>query len=110
MRNLVTLLVVSGLFATGIYQSADAKKWTIYQRQAALEKRVSTAERAKELTYKEAKSFRSDLADIEEDKCNMINKNNGKLSYADEDKLEKRLNKISAEIHRKKLAKRIAAK
>lgn len=107
MRRVVTLAVIAGMFATGFFQSADAKKWTIYQRQAALNKRVSAAERAKELTFKEAQSFKDDLADIEEDKCKMITKNNGKLSYEDEEKLEKRLNKVSVKIQDKKLEKRL---
>lgn len=107
MRKIFTLAIVAAMFTTGIFQSVDAKKYTIYQRQAALNKRVSAAERAKELTFKEARNFREDLADIEKDKRKMITKNNGKLSYADEDKLEKRLNKVSVGIQNKKLEKRI---
>lgn len=107
MRKVFTLAIVAAMFTTGVFQTVEAKKYTVYQRQAALNKRINAAERAKELTFKEARSFRNDLANIEEDKCKMITKNNGKLSYADEDKLEKRLNKVSVGIQNKKLEKRI---
>jgi len=110
MRKLMTLAVVAGFVCTGVFQSADAKRWTVYERQCALNKRVDKAERAKELTFKEAVGLRDTLADIEEDKQKAMNKNNGKLSYSDEDKLEKRLNKVSADIHKRKLSKRIASK
>lgn len=89
---------------------AIAKKYTIYQRQVILRDRINRAEKAKELTFKEAKDLREDLGDIQNRKINMMNNNNGKLAYDDETDLEQDLNKVSATIHKWKLNKRVASK
>lgn len=107
MKFLVSAVVVAVIVAAGSSSPADAKKYTIYQRQIALKNRVNKAERAKELTFKEAQNFRDDLAEIQEDKEKMTCKNNGKLSYEDENKLEKKLNRISTSIQKHKLEKRV---
>ncbi|MDZ4837184.1 MAG: hypothetical protein SGJ27_25645 [Candidatus Melainabacteria bacterium] len=107
MKFVVTAVVIAAIVSAGAFSSADAKKYTIYQRQVALKARIAKAERSKELTFKEAKNYREDLADIQEDKEKMISKNNGKLSYEDENRLEKKLNSISASIMKKKLEKRV---
>lgn len=107
MKFLVTAAVIAAIVSAGAVSSADAKKYTIYQRQIALKARINKAERAKELTFKEAQHFKDDLADIQEDKEKMISKNNGKLSYEDENKLEKKLNRISTSIQKHKLEKRV---
>lgn len=107
MKFWVTLAVIAAIVTAGSVSPADAKKYTIYQRQIALKTRVNKAERAKELTFKEAKHFRDELADVQEDKDKMISKNNGRLSYEDENKLEKKLNSISTSITKHKLEKRV---
>lgn len=106
MRFLVSAVVIAAVVTAGAISSADAKKYTIYQRQIALKTRITKAERAKELTFKEANHFRDDLADVQEDKEKMMSKNNGKLSYEDTTKLEKKLNRISTNITKHKLEKR----
>lgn len=107
MRITLALALAAGIVASGIVQPADAKKWTVYDRQITLGARIERAEQAKELTFKEASDLREDLSDIQRDKGKMMLKNNGRLSYEDEHKLEERLNKVSTEIHRKKLEKRV---
>jgi hypothetical protein len=107
MKYLVTAAVVAAILAASAVSPADARKYTIYQRQIALKSRINRAERAKELTFKEAKHYRSELADVQHDKDKMMSKNNGKLSYEDTTRLEKKLNHISAAVQKRELEKRV---
>ena len=107
MKFLVTAAVVAAIVSASFVAPADARKYTIYQRQAALKTRIAKAERAKELTYKEASNFKDDLSEVQRDKQRYMEKNNGKLSYEDISKLEKKLNRISAGVQKKALEKRV---
>jgi len=99
-----------GLF-TLIAQSAlmppAEAKLTISQRQNILLKKINRAERANELTHKEAQGLRDKRSSIISMEARMRNKNNGKLSYADINKVEKALNGLSLKIQKKSLEKRV---
>jgi hypothetical protein len=84
-----------------------ARKWTITQRESALIKQIDAGQKSGELTLKEATNLRDNHAKILDKANKMKAKNGGKLSYADENKLEKQLNKLSDDIHSKKLQKRV---
>ncbi|HMW90908.1 MAG TPA: hypothetical protein PLF23_09995 [Candidatus Obscuribacter sp.] len=85
----------------------QAKKMTVYDRQVALKKEIDAGEKSKELTLKEASKLREKLESINEKKEKMLAKNGGKLSYKDEEKMEKWLNGVSIDIQKKRLAKRV---
>lgn len=85
---------------------ADAR-YTISQRQNILLKKINRAERSGDLTHKEAVSLRNKRSDIIAMEARMRNRNNGKLSYADINKVENELNKLSLRIQKKALAKRV---
>ncbi|HND08071.1 MAG TPA: hypothetical protein PL012_20485, partial [Candidatus Obscuribacter sp.] len=73
----------------------------------ALKKEIDAGEKSKELTLKEASKLREKLESINEKKEKMLAKNGGKLSYKDEEKMEKWLNGVSIDIQKKRLAKRV---
>ena len=107
---LLTLsLCGAGLAISSIYSCApdQAKKMTVYDRQVALKKEIDAGEKSKELTLKEASKLREKLESINEKKEKMLAKNGGKLSYKDEEKMEKWLNGVSIDIQKKRLAKRV---
>lgn len=99
----LSLLLITSISAG----SVQAKKLSVYERQVKLTKEVDKAQADKELTLKEANDLRERLTNLNERKEKMISKNAGKLSYKDEEKLEKTLNSISVEIQKKRLDKRI---
>lgn len=102
----VSLLV--GLAALSPW--AEARKWTIYERQVAEQKRINSGEHSGELTKKEADGLREDMSDMANRINKMKDKNGGRLSYADEGKLEKNLNKVTLKIEKLRLEKRVTPK
>ncbi len=86
--------------------SVEARKYTIYDRQVALEKKIDKAYKDNQLTLKEADNLKGKIKSVKEEEEKMKNKNGGKLSYEDNTTLEKDLNKISDKLHRKMLDKR----
>ena len=97
--------------ALGLVASPDAlakKHYTITERITALEHRVNAGQKANELTLKEANSLRDDISDINSKIAKYKSKNGGKLSYKDENSVEKKLNDVSIELQKKELAKRAA--
>lgn len=107
------LAIVAIACGTSNIPSADAapkkKVYTIYDRQVELRKKVEKAFKANELTEKEMGKLNGQLDDINADVDKMKAKNGGKLSYADEGKLEKRLNKVSLSLQKYELTKRVTA-
>ncbi|MDX2107917.1 MAG: hypothetical protein SFY67_16060 [Candidatus Melainabacteria bacterium] len=85
---------------------ADAKL-TITQRQNILLKKINRAERANELTHKEAQGLRDKRLSIIAMEARMRNRNNGRLSYSDINKVERELNGLSLKLQKKALAKRV---
>ena len=108
--SMIALSLVSFSFFARVSPVEARKNWTITQRQVQLRKEVESGQKANELTLKEANTFRDKLSDLTGDEAKMRAKNGGKLSYKDEGKLEKRLNSISVDLHKQKLAKRTIAK
>jgi hypothetical protein len=107
-----TVIAFCMVFAIGFLANPAqaAKKWTIYQRQVEEQKRIASGEKANELTKKEADGLRSDMSSMSERIEKMKSKNGGKLSYADEGKIEKDLNKVTVKIEKLKLEKRVTAR
>jgi len=99
--SLVLALLVGGL------NCAEAKKWTITQRQEALSSEINKGQKSGDLTLKEADGLRDEASGISEKIEKMKSNNGGKLSYADENKIEKALNKLSQRIQAKQLEKRV---
>ena len=117
MRKTMLVIMAIGCIATvgsgGTTQYAMAAKpkvWTVTDRQVELRKRVDKGLKDNELTAKEAKKFAEQLDNLEDSINKMKTKNDGKLSYKDEGKVEKRLNEISLDIEKKQLAKRVTAR
>jgi len=107
-RALIVLAAASLLI--GLASSSQARKWTIYERQVAEQKRINGGEHSGELTKKEADGLRDDMSDIANRISKMKDKNGGKISYSDEGKLEKNLNKVTLKIEKLRLEKRVTPK
>ena len=108
---LTTILFVTSLsLSVSQPSSADAKKYTIYDRQVKLMQIVNKAQKDNQLTEKEAHKMRKKLASIARQKKKMIRKNDeNTLSNENKVKLEKELNDISLEIKKLMLEKRVEA-
>ncbi len=89
--------------------SVEAKEWSIDDRQQALMQQINEGQKANELTVKEAKNLRKDLANLAKKKANMKAKADKKnvLTKENQTELEGDLNKISVEIQKLKLEKRV---
>lgn len=99
-------LVMSTLFS--MFLPAEAKDWSIDDRQQALMQQINEGQKAKELTVKEAKAMRKDLANLAKKKAKMKGKaGNNTLTKENQTELEGDLNKISVEIQKLKLEKRV---
>lgn len=103
----IALSLVAAISWCCATNDAEAKKWTITQRHEALSKEIAKGEKSGELTLKEAEGLRSECDKITARIDKMKSKNGGKLSYTDENRLEKDLNKLSQRIQAKELAKRV---
>ncbi|CAN5416826.1 hypothetical protein BH11CYA1_BH11CYA1_38100 [soil metagenome] len=110
MANLFLGLVVSASLGAAITVSApnaEAKpKVTITDRIDILSKKIDKGQKANELTLKEADKLRDDITKINDRIEKAKAKNAGKLSYEDETKIEKDLNKVSVKLTAKELDKR----
>lgn len=104
----LSLFTFTGILAPLPQASAKhAKKYTITDRQQTLKKEIAEGEKSEELTAKEAQSLNEEEAGIEAKELKMKAKNNGSLTYADQNKIEKELNKLSVRIQKLKLDKRV---
>lgn len=105
-----TSLAVLGALAM-VAAPANAKEWTIYERQTQLMKDVNDAQKSGDLTDKEAKSLRHDLAEVARKKAKMKDKSDdGEPTIDNKIVLEKDLNKVSVALKKLSLQKRIKAK
>lgn len=100
------MLALSLVVACAVSPAAQARKYTIYDRQVVLERKIDSAFRANQLTLKEADSLKDKLKNVKEEEQRMKQKNGGKLSYENQTSLERDLNKISEKLHKKELEKR----
>jgi hypothetical protein len=105
-----TVLAASLNLGTASGVLAKEKVWTIDTRAAKLMQEINEGQKSGELTVKEAKKLRSDLADIAHRKKLMKGDNDGKVSPEDRNKIEGDLNKVSAKIHKLELEKRVEHK
>lgn len=96
IRSLCTLLIVLCLIQGSA--SAAEKKMSTYQRQVNLMKRINEAQKAKQLTVKQAKGLRKDLSKVAVKKQIERDKTVGTIKVADMAEVEERLTKISKKI------------
>ena len=111
--NKVLALSISACFCLSVAfnQAVCAKRpITITQRQEALQRDILKDQKSMELTKKEADGLRDDMSDIASRITKMKSKNGGKLSYADEGKVEKSLNDVSLKIKKLELKKRVESR
>jgi hypothetical protein len=99
-------VAVAALVALSL-SPAQAKKWTVTQRQEKLSIEIDRAFKANQLTLDEADGMKKEAAKIATKEEKMKSKNGGKLSYSDDTELEKELNKLSVKLHKKMLEKRV---
>lgn len=97
---------ISILLVCGSVQAKTKAALTIEDRQDQLMSNINESQKSGELTTKEARNLRSDLADMAHKKAKLKMKN-GKLSEENKKQFEADLNKISVEINKRKLAKRV---
>lgn len=109
MKSKLRLIATAFLALTFISTSpALAKEWTVNERQDQLMKDINEAQKKKDLTDKEAKNLRSDLADVARTEAKIKAKNNDKIPAGDKAKLEGMLNDVSVRIKQLSLEKRVA--
>jgi hypothetical protein len=110
LKHLCLCLAVStGLGAIVCSPNAEAvRKYTITQRIETLSTKVNAGQKSGELTLKEADSLRDKIADVNTRIDKFKAKNGGKLSYANENSIEKDLNGVSLKLTKKELSKRAA--
>lgn len=101
------IFALSLVVAFAISPCVQARKYTIYDREVSLERKINAAYKANQLTLKEADGMKNKLKDIKEDEQNMKSKNGGKLSYENMNDIEKDLNKVSNKLNKKMLEKRV---
>jgi hypothetical protein len=109
MNIKVCALALSSILAVACLATApaEAKKWTVTQRQQALSMEIDKAFRTNQLTLKEADGLKREVIKITNREQKMRSKNGGKLSYEDDNQLEKDLNDVSVKLHKKQLEKRV---
>ena len=103
----LSICLFVGVQIAGFVPSANAKKWTIYERQVKLVKEIDAGKKSGDLTLEESTDLKAREGKISDKIEKMKNKNGGKLSYADENKIEKDLNHLSLLIQKHKLEKRV---
>ena len=110
-KSFLSSMSIALVCSLGVCTLGHAKTWTVEDRQTQLMQDINTAQKQKQLTAKEAKKLRSDLADIARHKTELKAKSaNQKLTSDDVTKLESELNDISVKIKKVQLGKRVDAK
>lgn len=102
-----TILAASLLAILVVSPSVQAKKYTITDREVALERKIDKAFKGNQLTLKEADNLKDKMKNIKDDEQKMKDKNGGKLSYENMTSLETSLNKVSEKLQKKMLEKRV---
>lgn len=83
------------------------EKYTISDREVALERKINSAFAANQLTVQEADDLRGKLKKIKDKEQKMKDENGGRLTYPNSTTLEKSLNSISEKLQKKQLEKRV---
>ena len=86
---------------------SHAKKYSIADREASLEKKITDGYNANQLTLQQSDDMKSKLKKIQDTEQKMKDKNGGKLSYENNTSLEKSLNKVSEKLQKDMLEKRV---
>ena len=108
-RKTLALILVTSLAFQGFAGAGLAKRTlTVTDRQEALFKEINSDYKANQLTLDEKNDLIAQHKKIIDKETSMKSKNGGKLSYEDNQKLEKSLNDLSQKLQKKVLAKRIA--
>jgi hypothetical protein len=107
MMKTNSIFALSLVIAFAVSPCAQAKKYSVYDREVSLERKIDSAYKANQLTLKEADSLKDKIKGVKEDEQKMKDKNGGKLSYENVTDLEKELNKVSEKLHKKQLEKRV---
>lgn len=104
MRN-KTALALAGLLLVSLTfsQPADAKKWTVTERLVKISKEIDEGRTANELTVSQTTDLKDEIAKIKERMEKMKEKNGGKLSIPDTNKVHKELNDLSVKTLRLRL-------
>lgn len=99
------LIALVALLGNG--DGASAKVWTINERQDQLMRDINAAQKKKALTDKEAKGLRKALAGVARKEAKLRGNNNKEIPVDEKAKLEGALNKVSVDIKRLALEKRV---
>jgi len=92
-------------------QPAQSKPSIADEGQAKLMQQVNAGQKSNQLTLKEAKKLRKDLANVARKKAKMLSKTAGrKLNAEDKAKLKSDINEISENIHKLELEKRVQSR
>ncbi len=111
VRSILVAATIGGAMSMPVDAKTKAVTWTIEMRQAKLMQDINLAQKRNELTAKEAKRLRSDLSDVSRKKKSFKAKNDGeKLTVENKNELEGDLNKISEDIKKLQLEKRVESK
>lgn len=111
--SILVAATIGGAMSNPQFVSAKGKTWTVEMRQDKLMQDINIAQQHKELTDKEAKKLRSRLSDVarKKKKFRTENKSTGeKLTAENNKELEEDLNKISSDIKKYQLEKRVERK
>ena len=101
-----SMLSLAAVICLGAGLPAQSKPLLSDEGQAKLMQQVNAGQKSNQLTLKEAKKLRKDLANVARKKAKMLAKNGRKLSIADTTNLKSDINKISENIHKLELEKR----
>lgn len=115
LKKMHTALVISPIFiglATLSDLPAESKKWNTDERQVKLMQDINAGQKSKELSLDEANKLRKALSHIARKKAQMkrTSKLNGALSTDEESKMESQINKVSSDLHKIKLDKRVQSR
>lgn len=108
-KSLAASVILSATVCGALLTSpVEGKTWTIDERQVQLMQDINAGQKRKELTLKEAKSLRKALANVARDKKQLKAKTqNGKLTAENNSQLEADLNKVSEDLKKYQLEKRV---
>ncbi|MBX9771958.1 MAG: hypothetical protein K2X29_11330 [Candidatus Obscuribacterales bacterium] len=106
MLSMLASLLLVQMISVGPVSAAE--KLSITDRQQILFAKTVKAWKKKHLTMEEYRDLQDDFTSLEERIEKMKAKNGGSLSYDNIESIERDLNDISVQLHKKQLAKRVA--
>ncbi len=100
---LLSLLIMLGVIVTLTILPVYSKAWTVEQRQTKLMQDVNAGQKSGELTAKQSRKLRKNLANVARKKAKMKISGAGKVSAEDTAKLQDRIDNTSSKIREEKL-------